>query len=67
MRFRQPDARSLFLNYEAMTAFYGRAEIEWLAHWAMALAHAGAAYPATPPSLARDSLEGTVRALAFQL
>ncbi|MBP9673406.1 MAG: PLDc N-terminal domain-containing protein, partial [Ottowia sp.] len=25
------DSRSLFINYEAMAAFYGRAEIDWLA------------------------------------
>lgn len=61
------DSRSLFLNYEVMTAFYGTAEIDWLAGWIRELARQGAAYRARPPSLAGDILEGVVRALAFQL
>ena len=28
------DCRSFFLNFEAMAAFYDRAQIDWLAHWA---------------------------------
>lgn len=61
------DGRSLFLNYEAMASFYGPAEVDWLAAWAMRLARSGDPHPGTPPSVARDLLEGTVRAVAFQL
>ena len=61
------DSRSLFINYEAMAAFYGRAEIGWLADWINA--HAAQAEPASakPPSWLRDIGEGIVATLAFQL
>ena len=61
------DSRSLFINYEAMAAFYGRAEIDWLADWINA--HAAQAEPASakPPSWLRDIGEGIVATLAFQL
>ena len=61
------DSRSLFINYEAMAAFYGRAEIDWLADWITA--HAAQAEPASgkPPSWLRDIGEGIVATLAFQL
>ena len=61
------DGRSLFLNYEAMAAFYSPTEVDWLAAWAMRLARSGDRHPGAPPSVARDLLEGTVRAVAFQL
>ncbi len=61
------DGRSLFLNYEAMASFYSPAEVDWLVAWATRLAPTGDVHPGTPPSVARDLLEGTVRALAFQL
>ena len=61
------DSRSLFINYEAMAAFYGRAEIDWLADWINA--HAAQAEPASakPPRWRRDIGEGIVATLAFQL
>ena len=61
------DSRSLFINYEAMAAFYGRAEIDWLADWINA--HAAQAEPASAkaPSWLRDIGEGIVATLAFQL
>lgn len=61
------DSRSLFINYEAMASFYGRAEIDWLADWINA--HAAQAEPASakPPSWLRDIGEGIVATLAFQL
>lgn len=61
------DGRSLFLNYEAMASFFSPAEVDWLVAWATRLAPTGDVHPGTPPSVARDLLEGTVRALAFQL
>ncbi len=61
------DARSLFLNYEAMTAFYGTQELQWLSDWCARLMRQAQPYEAQPPSLARDLLEGVVRALGFQL
>lgn len=61
------DCRSFFLNFEAMAAFYDRAQIDWLAHWAEATAALGQPVRATPPSWARDLLEGVVGTVAFQL
>lgn len=61
------DARSLFLNYEAMAAFYGADEVRWLSDWhARQLAQAHP-YGARRPTLARDIFEGVVRAIGFQL
>ncbi|WCM94157.1 phospholipase D-like domain-containing protein [Acidovorax sp. NCPPB 2350] len=61
------DARSLFLNYEAMTAFYGPAEVRWLAGWCdVQIAHARR-FHARRPSWLRDIAEGVVRAVGFQL
>ena len=61
------DSRSLFINYEAMAAFYSRAEIDWLAGWITRTAADGEPASARPPGLARDVLEGVVGAIAFQL
>ena len=61
------DARSLFLNYEAMAVFYGAEEVRWLSDWyARQRAHAHP-YAARRPSLAHDIFEGVVRAIGFQL
>ena len=61
------DARSLFLNYEAMTAFYGEHELRWLDQWCAQLVADALPYDGAAPSLPRDLLEGVVRALGFQL
>lgn len=61
------DARSLLLNFELMTAFYGRTEIDWLAQWAERQKLRSHAYAAYPPSWGRDLLEGFARAVGFQL
>lgn len=61
------DGRSLFLNYEAMAAFYGAAEIGWLARWIEALGERGSPHRGEMPSLPRDVLEGVVRSVGFQL
>ncbi|GAA3982651.1 phospholipase D-like domain-containing protein [Comamonas faecalis] len=61
------DARSLFLNYEAMTAFYGPAQVGWLAGWIDALRTGAQPYEARRPSWSRDIAEGVVRAVGFQL
>jgi cardiolipin synthase len=61
------DARSLFLNYELMTAFYVEADVSRFADWIereKALAHA---YRASAPGFVRDLAEGLVLWLAFQL
>lgn len=61
------DARSLFLNYEVMTAFYDTADLRWLSRWCdeqIAKAHP---YVAHKPHWARDLAEGVVRAVGFQL
>ena len=61
------DARSLFLNYEAMAAFYGPAEVQWLSHWYDRQVAGAQPYQARRPSLLRDIFEGVVRAVGFQL
>jgi cardiolipin synthase len=61
------DARSLFLNYEAMTAFYGQAEVQWLQEWHEALLAGADPYVPRRPSWPRDIFEGMVRTVGFQL
>ncbi|KIF83740.1 cardiolipin synthase [Noviherbaspirillum autotrophicum] len=61
------DGRSLFLNFELMTAFYGRTEIQWLTAWAMRYVQQSDRYEAQEPSWWRDLIEGIVRVVGFQL
>jgi len=61
------DGRSLFVNFELMTAFYGVREIGWLGTWIEQRAQHSSVYEARTPSWARDVLEGIVRAVGFQL
>ena len=61
------DERSLFLNFELMVAFYGTAEIDWLARWVQARSRAARPHDARLPNWWRDLLEGIVRAVGFQL
>lgn len=61
------DGRNLFLNFEMMVAFYGRAEITWLVRWVLARVTASARYQAHAPSWLRDVGEGVVRVIGFQL
>jgi cardiolipin synthase len=62
------DARSLFLNFELMVAFYSKPDIAALQAWVEQCA--AQAQPYTPPSrasLLRDIGEGMVRWLGFQI
>lgn len=61
------DGRSLFLNYELTTAFYGRTEIEGFVRWFERQARCARPSVQRPPSLPRDILEGVIRVVAFQL
>lgn len=61
------DSRSLFINYEAMAAFYGPREIEWLADWITQTAQTGESASARPPTWWRDIGEGIVATIGFQL
>lgn len=61
------DGRSLYLNYEAMAAFYGDAEVDWLSRWHAQQAAAANVYTGAPPAWWRDVAEGMVRAVGFQL
>ena len=61
------DARSLFLNFELMFAFYDREQIDWIAGWAQAHCRRASAHDAEPPGWWRDVLEGIVRAVGYQL
>ncbi|MFT3813915.1 MAG: phospholipase D-like domain-containing protein [Acidovorax sp.] len=61
------DARSLFLNYECMTAFYGPDELRWLHGWCAGEMAGAAHYHSRRPSWLREMAEGVVRAVGFQL
>jgi cardiolipin synthase len=61
------DSRSLFLNFELMVAFYGAAEIAWLASWIAARVAESRPFVAREPSLPVDLAEGLVRVVGFQL
>lgn len=61
------DSRSLLLNYESAVVFYGRAEIEWLAEWIMALIPEARSFDSRPPGLWRDLGEGLLLTVAYQL
>lgn len=61
------DGRSLFLNFELMTAFYGPSEITWLATWVWRHIQQSNPYEVREPSWWRDLMEGMVRAVGFQL
>lgn len=61
------DGRSLFLNYELMTAFYAPVDIRRFAEWVDGQAARATTYVARPPGLARSIGEGLVLWLAFQL
>ena len=61
------DARSLFLNYEVMTAFYSTEQLQWLASWFDRHMASATPYQAKRPGLFRDIGEGIVRSIGFQL
>ena len=61
------DARSLFLNFELMVAFYASEDIAAIDHWIGANFHAARHYVPRRASLGRDILEGLVRWLGFQI
>ncbi len=61
------DSRSLFINYEAMAAFYGPLEIDWLDRWIGETARTGESASARPPGWWRDIGEGIVATIGFQL
>ncbi len=61
------DARSLFLNYELMVAFYEPADVRRFADWIDVERQAAARFEPVQPSLGRDLAEGLVIWLAFQL
>ncbi|WP_313297646.1 phospholipase D-like domain-containing protein [Diaphorobacter sp.] len=61
------DARSLFLNYEVMTAFYSEPQIRWLSDWCARMVGKSRPYVAHAPGVLRDVGEGLVRSVGFQL
>ena len=61
------DARSLFLNYELMVAFYAAADVQRFAGWIERHRDEAKRYEARTPGLLRDLTEGLVLWLAFQL
>jgi cardiolipin synthase len=61
------DVRSLFLNYELMIAFYGKADVHRFALWLEEHRRSATRYRPHKPTLLRDLAEGLVLWLAFQL
>lgn len=61
------DARSLFLNYELMVAFYAAADVRRFAGWIEGHRDQAKRYEPRTPGLMRDLSEGLVLWLAFQL
>ncbi len=61
------DARSLFLNFELMFAFYEREQIEELARWIEVRGRRAERHDAVAPGWWRDVAEGVVRAVGYQL
>lgn len=61
------DARSLFLNFELMVAFYDPVDVRGFAEWIERQASTASNYAARAPGLVRDVSEGLVLWLAFQL
>lgn len=61
------DARSMFLNYEMMVAFYASTDIGRFAAFVEKQRAASARYEASKPGLLRDLGEGLLLWLAFQL
>jgi len=61
------DERSLFLNYELMLAFYESTDVRLFAQWIDRQRSAAAPYRAQPASIWRETMEGLLLWLAFQL
>lgn len=61
------DARSLFLNYEMMVAFYAPEDVRRFAAWIDAQRGDATPYVAQRPGALRDMAEGLVLAFAFQM
>ena len=61
------DARSLFLNFELMVAFYSPEDIGTVTRWVDGQFNALPFFKPVRPSLLRDIAEGLVRWLGFQI
>jgi cardiolipin synthase len=61
------DSRSLFLNFELNTAFYDSRQVAWLTQWALRLRDQGQPAPLKRSSVFKETLEGLVRIIGFQL
>lgn len=61
------DGRSLFLNYELNTVFFHDKTISEFAQWFQQLQAQSTPYVAQAPGWWRDTFEGLVRAVGFQL
>lgn len=61
------DGRSLYLNFELSTVFYGATEIAAFAGWFERMAAGARPFEPRAPGLWRDMGEGVVRSIGFQL
>ncbi len=61
------DIRSLFLNCEVVSLFYGADEIRWLSEWLEGLRARSDRHHPEPVGATRELLEGVVELMAYQL
>jgi cardiolipin synthase A/B len=61
------DSRSLLINYESISVFYGDAEVRWLATWIETHAARGERFEPRRAGILRDLAEGLLLMIAFQV
>ncbi len=61
------DIRSLFMNFEVMTAFYSETDIHWLSSWLESLRDHSDRFHPPPVGAFQEMLEGVVLLGAYQL
>ena len=61
------DIRSLFLDYETMSCFYSKYDIDWLIRWIESLSDRSVIYHPRPVGIFKELVEGVVRLIAYQL
>ena len=61
------DLRSLYLNFELMTLFYSRTDINELTRWIEAIQATAVLWQPPAPGVVRETLEGLALIAAFQL
>ena len=61
------DIRSLFLNYEVMSCFYSKHDIDWLIRWIESIRDRSIRYHPRQVGIFKEIVEGMVLLIAYQL